>query len=108
MHYQMSYTHKLLPCQELRFLPFHFLSYTTPTPNIKSTNTLFNSNYKFPSHSQFCLSNFAKSKCQTKFWEQCSLAPLHSFLTFGLRLLRQNVRKRDRTWNSGKRRFLEP
>jgi hypothetical protein len=53
-------------CQELRFLPFHFLSYKTPKPNTKSTNTLFNSNYKFPSHSQFCLPNFAKSKCETK------------------------------------------
>jgi hypothetical protein len=53
--------------QELRFLPFHFLSYKTPKPNTKSTNTLFNSNYKFSGYSQFCSSNFTKSKSQTKF-----------------------------------------
>jgi hypothetical protein len=45
-------------CQELRLPPFHFLLYKTPKPNTKSTNTLFNSNYKFPSHSQFCLPKF--------------------------------------------------
>jgi hypothetical protein len=80
-------------CQELRLLPFLYYSYKTPKPNTKSINTLFNSNYNSPPHSQFRPLNSSKSKTKTNFWVQCSNTPLYSIFMFGLRLARQNVRK---------------
>jgi hypothetical protein len=39
----------------------------------------------------------AGSKTKTNFWVQCSNTPSYSILMFDLRLVRQNVRKTNRT-----------
>jgi hypothetical protein len=73
--------------------PFIF-TYTKLQNQIQNQQTLYSIQITILSSTLiFRTSNFANSKSQTRIWEQCSNAPLHSSSTFDLRLVRQNTRK---------------